>query len=275
MTMRMHDRPQSITMNAYSFRRRAMPVLGIGLHVLVALYFAVHAIRSRQNNYWLFILFAFPGMGSVVYFFAIYLPELRQSRLAHHATRALVNMVDPGRELRQAEKAFEMTPTVNNRIRLASALLETGAYAAALEQYQQAANGPFAGDPELLIGMARAWLELDDAAHAREELEKLFAAYPQRRQQPELALLYARALAATSADATRSAFDLALTVGNGPEVKCRYADWLVGQENEADRAQARTLYEEVVGDSRYWKNAYVKNLNREWLQHARTALEKL
>ena len=57
-----------------------MRYLGIGFHVIVAIYFAVHAVRTRQNIYWLLILFAFPMLGSVVYFFAIYLPNLRQSR---------------------------------------------------------------------------------------------------------------------------------------------------------------------------------------------------
>ena len=56
-----------------------MPFLGIGFHVLIALYFAVHAIRTGQNLFWLMILFAFPLLGSIVYLFAIYLPELRDA----------------------------------------------------------------------------------------------------------------------------------------------------------------------------------------------------
>ena len=39
-------------------------MLGIGLHVLVAVFFAVHAIRSRQQMIWLMILFMFPLLGS-------------------------------------------------------------------------------------------------------------------------------------------------------------------------------------------------------------------
>ncbi|GHU06283.1 hypothetical protein AGMMS50225_00640 [Betaproteobacteria bacterium] len=249
-----------------------MPVFGIGLHVLIALFFAVHAIRNRQNNYWLFILFAFPGLGSVAYFFAIYLPDLRHSRGARNAARALVNIIDPTRELRAAEKAFDLTPTVGNRIRLATALLETGAHKAALEQYQQAANGPFAIDPELLIGMARIWLELDEPHRALEELEKLFATYPQRRQHTDLALYYARALAGSGSDHTRTAFDLALKLASGPEVKCRYADWLTARHNAADHAQAHALYEEVIADRRYWDNRNTLARHREWLEHARQAL---
>ena len=48
-----------------------MPFLGIGFHVIVALFFAVHAVRTHQNLYWLFILFSFPLLGSVAYFFAM------------------------------------------------------------------------------------------------------------------------------------------------------------------------------------------------------------
>jgi hypothetical protein len=59
-----------------------MPYLGIGFHVIVAIIFAVHAVRSRQNMYWLLLLFAFPLLGSVVYFFAIYVPNLRRSQTA-------------------------------------------------------------------------------------------------------------------------------------------------------------------------------------------------
>lgn len=56
-----------------------MPYIGIGLHVLAAI-FAMHAIRSGQILYWLILLFSFPLLGSVVYFLAIYFPEVRHSR---------------------------------------------------------------------------------------------------------------------------------------------------------------------------------------------------
>ena len=249
-----------------------MPFLGISLHVLIAIFFAVHALRSRQNLYWLFILFSFPLLGSIVYFFAIYLPELKTSRGVRTATRALVNIVDPVRELRAAEQAFEMTPTVGNRIRLAAALLDSGSPEAALEQYQQGVNGAFANDPELLAGMARAQMELGKADATAKTLENLFAAHPKQRQYPALALLYARSLAASGSNNTRAAFDAALTVAAGPEFKCHYADWLAARNDAADLAKAQALYEEVIADSKHWNNSHSKNLNRQWLQHAREAL---
>ena len=54
-----------------------MTIFGIGIHILIAVFFAIHVVRNGQQLYWLLILFMFPLLGSVVYFFAIYLPNSR------------------------------------------------------------------------------------------------------------------------------------------------------------------------------------------------------
>lgn len=123
-------------------------------------------MRSHQNIYWLLILFAFPMLGSVVYFFAIDLPSLRQSRGARVATRDITQLVDPNRAVREARSDFDRAPTVEHRMRLAAALLAAGKAGEALEHYQAAANGPFATDPALLLGLARAQFALGNHAAA-------------------------------------------------------------------------------------------------------------
>ena len=62
-----------------------MPIVGVGLHIAIAIFFAIHVVRSGQQLYWLIILFSFPLLGSVVYAAAIYLP---QTRVPRHATKA-------------------------------------------------------------------------------------------------------------------------------------------------------------------------------------------
>ena len=99
-----------------------MPFLGIGLHVLVAIFFAVHAIRTRQEFYWLVILFTFPLLGSAVYCLAIYLPASKLEKSAKKTVSAIVKTLDPERELRESRSAFEYTPTAQNQMRLAKAL---------------------------------------------------------------------------------------------------------------------------------------------------------
>lgn len=250
-----------------------MPIFGISLSVIVALFFAVHAVRTQQNMYWLLILFLFPGIGSAVYFFAIYLPALRQSRGARAVSKSISQFVDPNRAVREARIDFDGAPTVAHRMRLAAALLEAGNATEALTHYQTAASGPFSSDPALLEGLARAQFAIGDPSATKETLGRLFAAHPICRQQPEPALLYARALAAITAPDTRAAFETALASARDAEPRCLYADWLAAQPEEADRLRARELYAEIVHDARHWPR-HAREHNSEWLQRARSALSR-
>jgi hypothetical protein len=248
-----------------------MPIFGIGLHVIIAIFFAIHAVRTGQNMYWLLLLFLFPLLGSAVYLFAVYLPDLRASRGGRAASRALTRLVDPDRAVRAARANFDRAPTVEHRLRLGAALFDAGDARGALEHYQAAANGPFAHDPAVLLGMARAQVALGDAAAADTTLTTLFGAAPQMRQQPEPALLYARAQAALGAPGARAAFEQALSCASDAAPRCLFADWLAAQPERADRARARSLYQDIVDDARHWPR-HAREHNREWLMRAQTAL---
>src|ERR1044072_5157541 len=105
-----------------------MSYFGIGLHVIIAIGFAIHAVHTRQNIYWLFILFAFPLLGSLVYFFAVCLPAMRQSRGRRRGAGAPAGApphgAAPGRAWGGARAVFERAPTVQHRMRLGAALLQ-------------------------------------------------------------------------------------------------------------------------------------------------------
>ena len=120
-----------------------MPFAGLGLHILVALFFAVHAVRSGQQMYWLIILFSFPLLGSLVYFLAIYLPDSRLQHGARKVVASAAKALDPTRELREARAAFDYTPTAQNQMRLAAALLAGGDAQEAARNYEACLKGPF------------------------------------------------------------------------------------------------------------------------------------
>ena len=103
-----------------------MPFVGLGLHILIALFFAVHAMKTGRSTYWLFILFSFPLFGSIVYFFVEYLPSSKVERGVKQVSNKALQLLDPTRELREAKQAFELTPTIQNRMRLAAALDNAG-----------------------------------------------------------------------------------------------------------------------------------------------------
>jgi len=51
-----------------------MPFVGLGLRFMIALFFAVHALRSRQQRYRP-IIFSFPLLGSAAYFLVVFFPN--------------------------------------------------------------------------------------------------------------------------------------------------------------------------------------------------------
>jgi len=173
-----------------------MPFLGLGLHFLIALFFAIHAVRNGRQLYWLLILFSFPLLGSLAYFVVEYLPASRLERRGRIASRALQKSIDPGRAVREARHAFDLTPTAHNQMRLATALLEAGESEEAVRHFDACLNGPFAGDPEVILGAARANAAHGQAAAAIALLAPLQSTHPGFRAD-EVGLALGRAYAAS------------------------------------------------------------------------------
>lgn len=140
------------------------------------------------------ILFAFPLLGSVVYFFAIYLPDSRLQHGARKITTATLKALDPDKELREAQQAFELTPSAQNQMRLAAAYLEAGDAQQAAQQYEACLQGSFANEREMLLGAARARLQNGQALAAIELLLKIRQHHADFRLE-QVTLLLAKAYA--------------------------------------------------------------------------------
>lgn len=184
-----------------------MPFLGIGLHVLVAIFFAIHAVRTGRELYWLAILFMFPLLGSVVYFAVVFLPDTRLRSGARKAGAVLQKSLDPGHDLRAAQRAVDLTPTAHNQMVLARALLEAGKVGDAVAQYDACLQGPFAGDNEINLGAARARLAYGQPQAAIALLERLQARHPNFRPEQSGLLLAHAYEAAGMQDAAGALFD--------------------------------------------------------------------
>jgi hypothetical protein len=249
-----------------------MPFIGLGLHFLIAIFFAVHALRTGRNMYWLLILFSFPLLGSIVYFLVEYLPQSRLNRGINKAAGAAMKLLDPEREYREALAAFDLTPTAQNKIRLAKAALDRGNAQEAVGHYQDALRGPFAADPELQFGLASALLAQESppaAARACEVAEKLRSEHPDYRKE-ETALFVARALAGSGRipEATQ-AFEHALRTFNTVETRARYIAWLAAQ---GDAATASHHLDDLLKAAKHW-NAHARSVNREWLALAQGSVK--
>jgi hypothetical protein len=236
-----------------------MPFLGLGLHLIVAIFFAVHAVRSGRPMYWLMILFAFPLLGSIVYFAAVFLPHSRLERQARLAGHALQRKLDPGREVREARAAFDLTPTAINHMRLAAALLVAGQAAEAVAQFVACLQGPVAGDPEVILGAARARLANGQAAAAIALLAPLQEKQPGYRPE-ETGLLLGRAYAATGRPLEAGARFAAVAQRFGSiEARVELALWALANGDEA--VAQRELKE--IAHARRHMTKYTLDLHRE------------
>lgn len=246
-----------------------MPIVGFGLYFALAIFCAVHVVRTGQPLYWLMILFAFPIVGSVVYFVAVYLPNSRLQRSALKAVSAAAKAIDPQREVRAAQAAFDETPTAQNQMRLAAALLDVGDAPAAARAYEACMAGPFARDPEIRLGAARACVECQRYADALRYLE------PLRREQsdfqPEqVALLLARSLAGTSRNAeARAEFAEAESRYGTFEAKAEYAIWAYAI---GDRLTSARLQAELEKIASRW-SPLTRELNEPSLRRLQAARE--
>ena len=247
-----------------------MPIAGLGLHVIVALFFAVHAVRSRQQTYWLFVLFSFPLLGSVVYFLAIYLPNSRLERGAMKVVAAAARSLDPTRELREARAAFDYTPTAQNQMRLAAALLDAGVVDEAAQTYEACLKGPFASDLEIRLGAARAQFARERPDEAISHLNVIRERDAGFREE-EVSLLRARALAAAGRHGeARDEFERTLARFGSFEARAEFAIWAV-MKGEADLA-AR-LQVEIQRATERW-NRHTRELNDHLLRRLRLAFEQ-
>jgi hypothetical protein len=246
-----------------------MPILGF-LHLAIAAFFAVHAVRTGRQMYWLMVLFAFPGIGSVVYFFAEYAPSMRHSRTGLKAARVMQGLVDPNRELRETAEAFDRTPTAYHRGQLARALLAKGRVDEAIAHYQEAASGAYANDVSFLKGLAIAQLEAQKFNEAVATLERLFAASPDQRR-GDLALMHAEALQGAQRPEAGAAFEAVIAADGSLEARCKYGRYLLTRN---DKAGARRAFEAVLADARRG-TPHSRDMNREWIDTSNRELKAL
>jgi hypothetical protein len=244
-----------------------MPFAGLGLHVLVALFFAVHAVRTGQQLYWLIILFSFPLLGSAAYFLVIYLPDSRLQHGARKIVSAAAKTLDPTRELRDAREAFDYTPTSQNQMRLASALLESGQAADAASNFEACLKGPFASDPEIKLGAARAFFACGRHSEAIKHLEDIRRADTNFRPET-ISLLMAQSLGAAGRQRdAQSEFENALSRFGSFECRAEFAIWAATSGN---RELAAKLQIELQQSMDRW-NRHTRELNKPLIRRLNAA----
>lgn len=244
-----------------------MPILGL-LSLLAQIFFAVHAIRTGRDRYWLFIIILFPGIGCLIYFFAEYLPDIRQGSGLKNAQKGIEKIVNPGKRIRELEDQLEMTPSVNNKKALAAAYTEKGMFDKAIALYEECLSGSYKNDPYIIEGLSLAHFFKGDFETAREKLLRLVEIRGTRKRD-DFDLLLARTYDELGeTDKALEEYEKLARSFSGEEARCRYALLLkkLGRKEEADR-----YFNEILKNARL-SPKYYKKTQKKWIKIARSEL---
>lgn len=228
----------------------------------------LHAVRSGRAQMWLWILVIAPGIGPLIYVFAVLVPEWMGGRTARKLGGAAQKALDPERDYRTAKQALDDAETVGNRMRLAQAAAALGRWPEAEAAWAQCVIGQFADDPVVLLGHANALLELGRFEEALKRLESLSALGKENDTGP-VALAYGRAYEGLGRnDEADAPYRFAADRIPGLEAACRYAAFLAKTGKKAD---AEVALAEI--DRRFQKiNPELRRLDRTWVDMAAKAV---
>lgn len=239
-----------------------MPLIVLSLLIQAAL--VVHILKTGRDNKWVYIVLLFPAVGSLAYLLVELLPEFARSRTAQNLNRALVDKIDPHRELRQHSEALEVSPTVQNLLNLASELVRKQQFDEALALYSQAQTGIYADDPKILLAKAECYFLKTDYAQAKTALDELIQNNPDFKS-ADGHLLYAQILEQLGDLAgAEQEYQALCEYYAGPEPKCRYAQLL---QRSGRPAAAQKLYQEVLATAKRQGKPY-QRLHQHWVKIA-------
>lgn len=237
----------------------------LGLQVLCA----IHAIRNGRQYGWLFLIFFFPLLGSLIYLAVEVYPEWR-GRGVRFGRRTSWPL-GLRRRIRQLEEEVRFSGTVETRMALAEAYVAEGRHDQALALYGECLAGVFRDDPVLIYGRARVLLARGDHAACLADLDTIdkagFRDYRNVRS-----LMRARCLDALGRTDAALVILADLEKGfSGEEARYRYGVLL---EKTGQPEAARRLYEQMAADARRADSAY-RRREREWLTLAQQHLRGL
>jgi hypothetical protein len=247
-----------------------MPLLAL-LLIACQIVCGLHVVRSGQERYWLYLIIALPGLGCLIYFLGVMLPDMLGSRSGRRAINQLHDRLDPERHLRALRDALDLSDTRETRVQLADELLRLAQPAEAADHYRAALRGVHSHAPDIMLGLARAQFALDNAAGCRETLDQLIQHNPQYRS-ADGHLLYARALTRLGELAkAEEEFHALLGHFAGPEARYHYTQ-LLRQANRT--SEARAQLEQIDLYARRAPKHY-RNLHQACLAQAREELKAL
>ncbi|WP_309573431.1 hypothetical protein [Deinococcus sp.] len=232
----------------------------------------IHAIATRQQVYWMFLLgfgallgSIFGMLGALAYTFMVLIPSLRGSgRMAGQAVARGVDALKPlDVRIREAQEELTESDTLQNRADLAALQARAGRPDDAQATLDPLLQGIYADDPVVLLTSSELDLARSNPEGAEHKLNQVDLKTSAATRTRTLTLLAQAQDAQGKADAD-STYQQAMVAATTEEPRARYASYLVRQ-GRAD--EARTLLEQMAKTESRATPLY-RRQEREWFQMA-------
>jgi len=219
-----------------------MPIL-IAITVIIQAFFIYHVFRNGRPYWWAFLILSMPVIGCVIYYFVEVFPYSQEHRSARRTSRNILRALNPDAAMRQRIDDATICDSVSNKALLAEECLAKGFAADAVRLYQSCLTSAHANDPELMFGLARAYLDQNSIPQALSQLQQIQSEHSKFKPL-EIRLLEARAQE-QSGDHLRALalYEELIQIYSGLEAKCRYALLL---QQTGHHKQATTLFQEIL-----------------------------
>ena len=85
------------------------------IFLLIPLALVIHVIRTGRNTLWIWVIIIGSYIGALAYLIVEVLPEMLRGRTVRRAKTVLRDVVDPARDLRDAQKNLRINDSVVSR----------------------------------------------------------------------------------------------------------------------------------------------------------------
>jgi len=247
-------------------------------HILIVAFqvvCAIHVLRNRREYWWLFAIFFFPLIGSIIYFFYEMYPDIRRGGAAALIPRDAGSHSEKKkpskRLLRRLEEDLAYTDTIENRKRLADAYLQAGMASESVEAYRPCLQGMYKDDPSILWGFARAVFEDGSCEETIKALDAL-ARTGNKDYDSERELLRARALEEMERiDEALVVYESLAEAFSGEEARCRYGLLL---QRSGQEQMALQVFKKTIGRKKRSSGVY-RSRQREWFRLAAKQIREI
>jgi len=231
----------------------------------------IHVIKSGRSWSWLWLVLAFPLVGTAIYVLMELLPGFRFHSVSG-LFESIFNILKPGSELEKLKEKLETCDSVENKKALGDYYLRKAEPFKAVEIYKGCLQGAYKNDDFLSLFLCRSLFEAKLYEEAKANLIKLKGQSP-NYEKNKVDLLFAKIHEAFNEDLEALGIyeKLAEQYGEGEEPRCRLALLL---EKMGQKDRAILIYKDIVKRSKKFFPNY-RRTEKEWINTSRMNLKRL